>query len=754
MKNTLVLFFAFLFYYSLFSQDAQNRSVQVSAEIHDNPTKIDFSWSWDWSSGGYTIYRKSLEDQNWGEPIGELPWGAIEWSDTNVLKGVGYEYAFFKQRWDTLVWTVEVPIESELNFIVENTNGSGLCCNFGFGWYKVESCGEIVAYGDNFGDFEETTFWVCSDTTTTTKIEITLLPDLLTNTTSWSLENAQTGQIYGSSGPPGTVLIEKAKYGFIYAGINLPPIEKRGTILLMVDDVFSTPLQGEIEELKHDLFKDGWKVVVREANRNEAVTDVKARILEVYQQENDLKALYLLGNIPVPYSGDMYPDGHSENHWGAWAADTYYGELTGDWTDTIVDNTGAFLPWNHNVPGDGKFDQTGIPTEMELQVGRVDLTDLPSYQDNEIELTRKYLEKAHRYKHGEFEIQRRGLIDDNLNIVLGAPAASAYRNFAPMFGAENIDNLDYFSSMSNESYLWSYGGGSGSHMSANGIGTTTDFANDSLLNVFTMLFGSQFGDWDNSDNFLRAPLAQGLTLTNCWAGNPPWSFHHMAMGHHIGYSTIRTQNASIDNYNPGPQLVHTALMGDPSLRMHPVKPPRNFQVDTSSQTIELKWSPALDTNILSYYIYGATSQFGDYFLLHAGPILDTTFTINNLSTGTYYFMIKTLKLEESGSGRYQNLSLGVMDSIYFEEVLGLEGLSEMEVQIHPNPSSGILNLEFGDIDLKGLNIKVLDRVGRLVFEKQVKNSYGGLQLDLESGLYFLILENESQFSRKQFFISR
>jgi hypothetical protein len=31
---------------------------------------------------------------------------------------------------------------------------------------------------------------------------------------------------------------------------------------------------------------------------------------------------------------------------------------------------------------------------------------------------------------------------------------------------------------------------------------------------FTMLFGSYFGDWDSQDNFLRAPLAQGLTLTN------------------------------------------------------------------------------------------------------------------------------------------------------------------------------------------------------------------------------------------------
>ena len=102
--------------------------------------------------------------------------------------------------------------------------------------------------------------------------------------------------------------------------------------------------------------------------------------------------------------------------------------------------------------------------------------------------------------------------------------------FRPCFGAENIDDLDYFTSMRSNSFLWSYGCGSGTHMSSAGIGTTADFANDSLLTVFTMLFGSQFGDWDNDNNFLKAPLASGLTLSNVWAGNPPWQFHQMADG--------------------------------------------------------------------------------------------------------------------------------------------------------------------------------------------------------------------------------
>ena len=68
--------------------------------------------------------------------------------------------------------------------------------------------------------------------------------------------------------------------------------------------------------------------------------------------------------------------------------------------------------------------------------------------------------------------------------------------------------------------------------------------NDSLSSVFTMLFGSYFGDWNYQNAFLRMPLTQGNTLTNAWAARPNWHFYHMAMGENIGYSTKLTQNTS------------------------------------------------------------------------------------------------------------------------------------------------------------------------------------------------------------------
>ena len=67
----------------------------------------------------------------------------------------------------------------------------------------------------------------------------------------------------------------------------------------------------------------------------------------------------------VGLKGNLAPDGHGE-HYGAWPADVYYGDVNGAWTDNSVWSTGAAWPRNHNVPGDGKFDQTTIPSQVEL----------------------------------------------------------------------------------------------------------------------------------------------------------------------------------------------------------------------------------------------------------------------------------------------------------------------------------------------------------------------------------------------------
>src|SRR5690606_22255701 len=135
------------------------------------------------------------------------------------------------------------------------------------------------------------------------------------------------------------------------------------------------------------------------------------------------------------------------------------------------------------------------------------------------------------YRHKLFSSVNRALIDDNFPSMAEGFSASGWMSFSPLCHPDSIVTTDYRTTMASESHLWSYGCGAGSYTSCNGIGNSSNFATDSLLSVFTMLFGSYFGDWDSpSNNFLRMPLGNGTTLANCWSGRPFWFFHHMAMG--------------------------------------------------------------------------------------------------------------------------------------------------------------------------------------------------------------------------------
>ncbi len=735
----LVLNFSFLIQ-NLTAQTARQRSVQVSAIVQESPARILFSWPADDTATGYTVYKKALTDNNWGNPIATLAGNAVSFTDSNVNVGQGYEYAFYKKEFDNVVTNVCVPSGSTLRFDITDMYDIGLCCSFGYGGYTVEGCGQAFASGADFGSFDTHTFTVCNETPCT-DLTITLTPDMFPNSTSWTLTDTSTGMELANSGGVGTFISERPKYGYIYAGIKVPALENRGTILLVSEASLSNSLSAEISQLWNDCIQDGWKVKRLTVNSTDPVTSVRSSIQQIWQNTPDLTSVYLLGHVPVPYSGDIFPDTHAEFR-GAWAADTYYGEMNGTWTDNIANRATAFFEHNHNVPGDGKFDQGGIPTKMELQVGRVDLSNLPAFTLNETELTRNYLIKSHNFKVGAFNVERRGLVDDNFMQQFAAPAASAYRNFAPMFGASNIDEVDFLTNLNNTSYLWAYGCGSGSHISCEGVATTEEIANSNLQNVFTMLFGSQFGDWYYENNLLRAPLAQGSTLTNCWAGSPAWTFHHMAMGYPIGYSALRTMNADIDDYLPGPQLVHLGLMGDPTLRLHSVKSAIVYSVDTENNQNTISWNPPIGEDYEGFYVYRSETLNGDYIRISNDIVTENSFTDTNPTVGNNVYMVRTVKLETSGSGTYYNLGLGSVDSIDF--VVSTEAIEANNLSIFPNPNHGQFNVEILSNQQKDAVLKIHDLTGKLFYETKLDTNRETITLtDFPAGIYMLSIDGEN-----------
>src|SRR6185437_14470880 len=191
-------------------------------------------------------------------------------------------------------------------------------------------------------------------------------------------------------------------YGYIYSGIDVPLTENRGTLLLVVDNTYADQLDKGLTRLQQDLVGDGWTVSRIDVDRDDTPVHVKSLIKAKYDEDPaNTKAVFLFGHVPVPYSGDIVPDGHYANHQGAWPCDGYYADMVGTWTDTTVNDTTAEDPRNHNVPGDGKFDQSTFPAPLKLAVGRVDLANMPGRLSaggpatfpSELELLRNYLNK-------------------------------------------------------------------------------------------------------------------------------------------------------------------------------------------------------------------------------------------------------------------------------------------------------------------------------------------------------------------------
>jgi hypothetical protein len=220
--------FLFLLPQIAYSQTARERSVEVSAIVQENPPQIEFSWPEDPGANFYKIFRKSLNDNSWGLPIAELPGSTTTYIDTEVMLGQAYEYAFFKKEFDLVKDTFCVPAGTSLKFAISDMYGIGLCCSFNFGFYKIEACGQTFAEGSDFGWYQDEYFEVCDDGDSCTQVIITIAPDIFPNSTSWILSDNQTEEVIGTSGPPGTFIAERPKYGFIYAGIKAPALEHPG----------------------------------------------------------------------------------------------------------------------------------------------------------------------------------------------------------------------------------------------------------------------------------------------------------------------------------------------------------------------------------------------------------------------------------------------------------------------------------------------------------------------------------------------
>lgn len=482
-------------------------------------------------------------------------------------------------------------------------------------------------------------------------------------------------------------------YGYVETGINVPLVENRGAVVLIVDRTCATDLAVELTRLRGDLVGDGWTVLRHDVGRSDSVVRVKNLIKADYDAAPDqVKSVFLFGHVPVPYSGKLNPDNHPD-HVGAWPADVYYGDMHGNWTDRSV----AYLQTLNtdpidaarltNMPGDGKFDQSTIPAAVDLEVGRVDLanmpgrssaTNAPTFQ-SEVALLRQYLNKDHNFRHRLLNVPRRAIVGDYFGVRGGeAFSASGYRSFAPLVGAENIANLNlatgpaqrgWISTLAAHDYLLAYGCGPGGYATVDGLGSTgptndgnsVDMVTNNVQAVFTLIFGSWFGDWDHEDDIMRSILAAPTcSLATAWSGRPHWFVHSLGLGETIGYTARLTQNNTglyQNQVNISTNQIHIALMGDPTLRLHPVAPGGSVAGVMTTVGTALTWAPSPDV-VIGYHVYRATSTTSAPVRLTDVPTRKTSFVDPAPLPGATY-MVRAVKLESTPSGSYYNASQGI-----------------------------------------------------------------------------------------------
>lgn len=478
-------------------------------------------------------------------------------------------------------------------------------------------------------------------------------------------------------------------YGYICSAVRRNPVEDRGKMILLVEQSLAAALPAELARLQQDLVGDGWTVLRRDIPKSAKPPEVKDLIRSLYHADPaGTKSLFLFGNIAVPFSGKISPDMH-ENDLGAWPADVYYADMEGQWTDTTVNWEQGLVTGRSNFPGDGRFDQDEPPGEVRIAMGRVDLSNLTCYANKtparfEVDLARQYLAKDHKFRHGLFDVQRRAMIFDRMHrgMEREPQTCAAWRSFPSFFGRENvrvIGEWEYFPILANESYMWSYVVSGGSFYGSDYIGTSDDWALNNPKVVFTSFLGSWFGQWDRESDFLRAPLGSGgFTLACIYSGQPQWILHPMAMGEPIGYSAMLTQNNKTNTGVYPPQInagfgqVHIALMGDPSLRMHSVKPPGPVSGNANANGVNLSWGRSPDPEVTGYYVYKASSEAGPFARISGNNAVTGATFSDPAGTAQSVYMVRALKLEQTPAGSYYNLSQGV----FYPDSLGASAIPE------------------------------------------------------------------------------
>jgi hypothetical protein len=424
--------------------------------------------------------------------------------------------------------------------------------------------------------------------------------------------------------------------------------------------------------------------------------------------QSNPKGVLIIGHVTIPYSGFAASDDHGD-HNGAWPADMYYGSTSSGWTDSTNWPDNSFNPDNRNVAGDGKFDQDYAPSPISLFTGRVDFANLPSFgttsysSQPEASLLLTYFQKAHNYRYNVSPsafankgIVYNGFTWDHSPAPLNGPYSQgvattdqsiygdAVRNCAALFpsGSVNLDVGDALEQKYGRSYMVGFLSGSGNidrisdslpylqHTSAN-VATGVP----AQIGVYTLL-GSYFGDWNLTDDFLRAAIATPTTiqmptygLAAMWIGSQAvyYELHGLGLGETLGECALATINSPIlaqerwSNLTPDDNARWVTSHGDPTLRLKILTPPSSLNGVVSGSSVSLGWAGNAQGQ---YHVYRGSGTAGPFTRLTASPVSGLSWQGSDDIFNRVY-MVRGVATVTSGCGSYANLGQGTIATAHY-----------------------------------------------------------------------------------------